>query len=128
MDAPLHEGFGKVIVTIAMCGSGNSVNNSSNNTNRNTNTTILLIGKASSEEEEQPVWKFHLNDGEGYILSNNARNICLHAVLVEDDSNNDSSSSNSSYYCMRESLNLRFGLHTKKEAENEIKIHYPDLW
>ena len=83
MDAPLHEGFGKYICTIAIRGGP---------------ATILLIGKSRNNDDddnnddhdygddndhdhEQPAWKFQLQVGEGYILSNNARNICLQAVL-----------------------------------------------
>jgi len=108
LDAPLHEGFGKVIVTVAIRGSA----------------TILLIGKGNDDEEEQPAWKFRVEEGEAYVLSGNARNICLHAVLADD--NDDSVSKNSGGD--RESLNLRFGIHTVEEAENEIKRHWPDLW
>ena len=120
LDAPLHEGFGKVIVTVAIRGSA----------------TILLIGKAGNENENdnaendieeqdessdlnlQPSWKFHLEEGEAYVLSGNVRNVCLHAVLANDDSSGGG----------RESLNLRFGIHTIKEAEHDIKRHWPDLW
>ena len=113
LDAPLHEGFGKVIVTVAIRGSA----------------TILLIGKGEDEEDDeeddedsdrllQPAWKFHLKEGEVYMLSGNARNMCLHAVLAD----NDDSGGN------RESLNLRFGIHSVDEAEMCIKRHWPDLW
>ena len=125
LDAPLHEGFGKVIVTVAIRGSA----------------TILLIGKdvddndndddeedcakdedEKSNEQSQPAWKFQLNEGEAYVLSGNVRNICLHAVLANDG---DSGSGGG---VDRESLNLRFGIHTIEEAEKDIKRHWPDLW
>jgi hypothetical protein len=99
LDHPLYEGFGKVIVTIAMKGSA----------------TILLI---SGESEDQPAWRFHLNEGECYVLSDRARNRCLHAVLADDDEDGGK--------CTRESLNLRFGLHTPREAEQEILRFWPD--
>ena len=119
LDAPLHEGFGKVIVTVAIRGSA----------------TILLIGKGdddndyeranknidldeSSDLNLQPAWKFHLKEGEAYVLSGNVRNVCLHAVLANDDGIGGN----------RESLNLRFGLHSIEEAEHDIKRHWPDLW
>jgi hypothetical protein len=118
LDAPLHEGFGKVIVTVAIRGSA----------------TILLIGKGDDDDDDdeeyadeedvnndqqlQPAWKFHLKEGEVYVLSGNVRNVCLHAVLANGgDSGGD-----------RESLNLRFGIHSIKEAEENIKRHWPDLW
>jgi len=116
LDAPLHEGFGKVIVTVAIRGSA----------------TILLIGKASDDNDDekegdfiessdlnlQPAWKFHLKEGEAYVLSGNVRNVCLHAVLANDDGSGGD----------RESLNLRFGIHSIEEAEYDIKRHWPDLW
>jgi len=95
LDFPLHEGFGKVISTVAVRGSA----------------TILLISidtvRTKNGDEIQPAWRFHLNEGECYVLSDRARNTCLHAVLADDDNRT------------RESLNLRFGLHTEKEAEEQ---------
>ena len=101
--------------------------------------TILLIGKGgdgddnsydedqddddddkrgdSTQLQEQPAWKFHLQEGEAYVLSGNARNISLHAVISDNSSGGD-----------RESLNLRFGLHSAQEAENDIRKHWPGLW
>ena len=123
LDAPLHEGFGKVIVTVAIRGSA----------------TILLIGKGADDDDDddddcaededeksneqlQPAWKFQLNEGEAYVLSGNARNICLHAVLANDGGSGSGSGGD------RESLNLRFGIHSTEEAEKDIKRHWPDLW
>ncbi len=100
LDAPLHEGFGKIIVTVAIHG----------------NATILLF--ANGEQGEQLSWKFHLKEGEAYVLSGNVRNICLHAVLADGDGNRSD----------RESLNLRFGFHTVEEAEMSIRKHWPDAW
>jgi len=114
LDAPLHEGFGKVIVTVAIRESA----------------TILLIGKGDDSDDDedtenedeksdrgkQPAWKFHLKEGEAYVLSGNVRNTCLHAVLADGSGGE------------RQSLNLRFGLHTIKEADNDIKRHWPNLW
>ena len=104
LDWPLHEGFGRVIVTVAMRGSA----------------TILLIagdeGDEGKEDDEvqQPAWRFHLNQGECYVLSGRARNRCLHAVLADDADGT------------RESLNLRFGIHSAEEAEEEITRFWPD--
>ena len=101
LDWPLHEGFGKVILTVAIRGSA----------------TILLISGdtvGEGEYEVQPAWRFHLNEGEAYILSGNARNRALHAVLADD------------VHGTRESLNLRFGIHTDKEAEEQITKHWPE--
>lgn len=101
LDCPLHEGFGKVIVTVAIRGSA----------------TILLISGdtvGEGENEVQPAWRFHLNEGEAYALSGNARNTALHAVLAD---NADGT---------RESLNLRFGVHTDEEAEEQVTRFWPD--
>ena len=108
LDAPLHEGFGKVIVTVAVRGSA----------------TILLIGKGTGgdDEGEQPAWRFRVEEGEAYVLSGNARNACLHAVLADDGGTGGGGGGH------RESLNLRFGIHTVEEAERDIKRHWPDLW
>jgi hypothetical protein len=101
LDWPLHEGFGKAIATVAIRG----------------NATILLISGDTvmvGSEEVQPAWRFHLAQGEVYVLSQRARNRCLHAVVCDDGNR------------MRESLNLRFGLHTKNEAEELITKFWPD--
>ena len=100
LDWPLHEGFGKAIVTVAIRGSA----------------TILLISGdtvGEGDDEIQPAFRFHLNEGEAYVLSGNARNKTLHAVLADDVEGT------------RESLNLRFGIHTDKEAEEQITRHWP---
>ena len=99
LDWPLHEGFGKVIVTIAIRESA----------------TILILDGAT---EEQTSYKFKLSPGEAYILSGRVRNECLHAVLAEEGSSTPSSS--------RESLNLRFGIHTTKEAHEQVTRHWPE--
>jgi hypothetical protein len=101
LDWPLHEGFGRVIVTVAIRG----------------NATVLLIAGDTimvGGEELQPAWRFHLQEGECYVLSDRARNRCLHAVVADDGN------------CMRESLNLRFGLHTEKEAKEDITQYWED--
>jgi hypothetical protein len=101
LDWPLHEGFGKVIATVAIRG----------------DATVLLIGGdmvVVGGEEVQPAWRFHLEQGECYVLSDGARNRCLHAVVTNEDDK------------ARESLNLRFGLHTEKEAERLITRFWKD--
>lgn len=104
LDWPRHEGFGKVIVTVAIKGGA----------------TILLVGgtgsgdDSSSDEVSQPAWRFHLNEGECYVLSRCARDKCLHAVLADDCEDNKGG--------QRESLNLRFGLHTAEEGMEVTKF------
>ena len=95
LDFPLHEGFGQIIMTVALKSAA----------------TILLIGQAVSDDEDQPAWRFHLNQGDAYVLSDRARNQCLHAVLGD---------------AHRESLNLRFGLHTPQQAQEQILKHWPE--
>ena len=95
LDFPMHEGFGKVIVTVAVRGSG-----------------IILLLDDGDEGETPMSWKFHVEEGAAYAISGNARNLCCHGVLADGTD--------------RESLNLRYGLHTEKEAEQEILRHWPD--
>ena len=102
MDQPLHEGFGKMIVTIAIRGGG---------------ATIVLLDKDENGTTEdgdkyQLSWRFHLCEGEAYILTGRARNLCLHGVIADDPSG------------VRESLNLRFGIHSVAEAKEEIFDHW----
>jgi hypothetical protein len=101
LDFPMHEGFGKVICTVAIKG----------------DATVILVGNDTimvGGEDVQPAWKFRLRQGECYLMSDNARNRCLHAVLTDDKNGT------------RESLNLRFGLHTKEEAMEITKIWHDD--
>lgn len=102
LDQPLHEGFGKMIVTIAIRGGG---------------ATIVLLDKDENGTTEdgdkyQLSWRFHLCEGEAYILTGRARNLCLHGVIADDPSG------------VRESLNLRFGIHSVADAKEEIFDHW----
>jgi hypothetical protein len=101
LDWPLHDGFGKVICTVAIRG----------------DASVLLVGRDTvvvGGEELQPAWRFYLQEGECYVLSDRARNRCLHSVVADDKN------------CMRESLNLRFGLHLEKEAAESITKYWED--
>ena len=102
MDQPLHEGFGKMIVTVAIRGGG---------------ATIVLLDKDENGTTEdgdkyQLSWRFHLCEGEAYILTGRARNLCLHGVIADDPLG------------VRESLNLRFGIHSVAEAKAQIFDHW----
>jgi hypothetical protein len=95
LDAPRHDGFGMIIVTIAMTGSAE----------------IVLVDDGDDDEEPMS-WSFPLCQGEFYMLSGNARNKCMHGVIAGEQ--------------MRESFNLRFGLHTEEMAHDEVGRHWPD--
>lgn len=110
LDEPLHDGFGVVIVTIAIDG----------------DATILVRSarKVADESPPEPAPEtfheccFPLARGEAYALSGDARNICLHGVLANEAS------------AARESLNLRFGLHSREvdgelSAWEEVQRHWP---
>ena len=105
LDEPLHDGFGVVIVTIAIAGGA----------------SILIRAGPSGEGAAAGALKeccFPLARGEAYALSGEARNTCLHGVLADDAS------------ATRESLNLRFGLHAKDAgaelaAWDEVQRHWP---
>lgn len=91
MDFPLHDGFGKTIVTVAVSGSA----------------TILLYGPYDEDKQDhEGVWRFRLEQGECYCMSGLARTNCLHAVYAEGEED-------------RTSLNLRFGLYSRDELNNE---------
>ena len=66
LDEPLNDGFGVVIVTLAIRGAAK-----------------ILLRSASSPAKER--W-FRLSSGQGYALSGDARNAWLHGVLAEDGS------------------------------------------
>jgi hypothetical protein len=105
LDEPLNDGFGLLIVTLAVRG----------------DAKILIRARPF---EEDPAKRsevcFDLARGQAYALSGDARNVCLHGVLAEGGSDE------------RESLNLRFGLHTREKddefsAWREVERHWPDV-
>ena len=55
---------------------------------------------------------FPLTQGSAYCLSGPARNTCAHGVLCDEGVED------------RESLNLRWGLHTQRRADEEIYQHW----
>ena len=102
LDEPLHDGFGIVIVTLAVRGSAD----------------VLLTAKPW-DAAKRCDYRFRLEEGQAYVLSGEARNRCLHGVLSAEGEGE------------RESLNLRFGLHAPERgvpfsAFDEISCHWPD--
>ena len=101
LDEPLHDGFGIVIVTIAIRGDAD----------------ILL--QTRPWEAAKKDFRFALQEGQAYMLSGDARNKCLHGVISAEGDGE------------RESLNLRFGLHARERgvafsALDEIMDHFPE--
>ena len=99
LDEPMHDGFGVVIVTVAISGAAN-----------------ILIRSRPWDEARRDDLHFPLSPGEAYALSADARNVCLHGVLSDEG-------------VARESLNLRFGLHSAARggpfsAWEEIDAHW----
>ena len=92
LDEPLHDGFGVVIVTVAIVGSAR-----------------ILLRVRPWDPSARSEWWFPLHAREAYALSGESRNVCLHGVLAEAGSEGG----------RRESLNLRFGLHTAWRGEHE---------
>ena len=103
LDEPLNDGFGIVIVTLAIRGSAK---------------ILLRRGGTSTEElSEEACFDLHATQRQGYALSGEVRNAWLHGVLAEDGSE------------ARESLNLRFGLHAagadeEFSAADEVERHW----
>ena len=100
LDEPLHDGFGIVIVTVAVRG----------------DARILLHSRPWDTEHGAEYW-FPLRQGQAYMLASDARNVCLHGVLADASPE-------------RESLNLRFGLHGISREEPfsawaEVEQHWP---
>lgn len=91
LDDPRKDGFGVIIVTIGMEGSGTILLRDANGTHR---------GVA-----------MRLETGDAYMLSDRARDSCSHGVLADSFLSTRSIGSNSIPFSERESLNLRFGLH-----------------
>ena len=98
LDFPRNDGFGVIIVTIGIRGSGE----------------IILIDDGDEEEDVTKSYSFDMEEGEAYILCGDARNKCTHGVLCDNKSSR------------RETLNLRYGLHSAKYAHDEIDQYWPD--
>mmetsp|Transcript_17927 Transcript_17927/g.41341 ORF Transcript_17927/g.41341 Transcript_17927/m.41341 type:complete len:467 (-) Transcript_17927:17-1417(-) len=90
LDDPRKDGFGVIIVTIGMEGSG---------------TIILRDAKGMNRGVAM-----RLEAGDAYMLSDCARDACAHGVLADGIAKANNSSSKA-FFSERESLNLRFGLH-----------------
>lgn len=99
LDFPLNDGFGVLIVTIGIKGSG---------------TIVLIDDGDDNDEDSAKSFCFPLKEGEAYILCGDSRNKCVHGVLCDDDDG------------QRETLNLRYGLHSKDLAYEEIDRHWPN--
>lgn len=89
LDWPRHDGFGVVIVTVAV----------------RRGATVVLSDETGRD------YYFELPEGTAYALSSVARNTCTHGV-----------------FCFglgdRESLNLRYGLHDQRRAEEDVYRHW----
>ena len=90
LDWPRHDGFGVVIVTVAVRGAG----------------TVVL------ESRSGDIVRFDLPEGHAYCLAGAARHAWLHGVVGSDPD--------------RESLNLRFGLHSYARARAEVYEKWVD--
>lgn len=100
LDFPRNDGFGVIIVTVAIQGSG----------------TIVLVDEGDDDDDEPTSWSFSLDpNGECYILCGDARNKCVHGVLC---------SRTDAFF--RETLNLRYGLHSEAFAHDEVDRHWPE--
>jgi len=90
LDEPLHDGFGVVIVTVAVRGAAH----------------VLLQSSAAAAGPSSHCFRLDAAAYEAYVLSGTARNACLHGVLSVEGSE------------ARESLNLRFGLHSAEPGDD----------
>ena len=115
VDDPLSDGFGVVIITVALWGTADVVLVDDGEPDE-----ISAIYATSAEQSGcvDNSWAFPLRPGQLYVLSGPARNKCAHGVVVIDENvPNNSTSCNCSG---RVSLTLRFGIHTKEQALNEF--------
>ena len=74
------------------------------------------------EKEKEKCWTFSLNVGDCYILSGDARNVCDHGVLCVGGGRRSHKVD-----AARESLNLRFGLHSPQFADQEVYWQFPSF-
>ena len=79
-----------------------------------TGSAHILLRSAPWDAERRAEFHFSVQPRHVYALSGPARNTCLHGVLSLPGDEH------------RASLNLRFGLHTKEEAWEQIDSRWPD--
>jgi len=133
VDHPTSDGFGIIIVTIAIRGNAHimletkpkpsrSKTNSKSDGSRSLSispsakkTKLSEPDEASFSQSTNSQAVFTLKEGDAYMLSGVARNECVHGVLAHEGN----------YSGHRESLNLRFGLHGREShdppAEDVLK-------
>lgn len=117
LDFPRQDGFGVVIVTFGVRGMG----------------TIVLIDDGDEDDENEYVedegegeegsksYSFRLEENEAYILCGDARNKCVHGVLCRSHRTDQDYVDDE---CCRETLNLRYGLHSPEFAKEEVDQHW----
>ena len=142
MDLPRNDGFGVIIVTVAIVGAADIVlvdegdlteeHQSEDGRlsktvvmNPTTADTSISTTKDDSTKETSEInsagvkaWRFSLNPGDVYVLSGYSRNKCAHGVIRSaDDQVHDYD---------RQSLNFRFGIHSAEQAYQEIDRHWQE--
>jgi hypothetical protein len=98
LDFPRADGFGVVIATVCM---------------RNIKGSSVILIDDGDEGEMPMSWNMLLKNGDCYILSGDSRNKCRHGILSEENGD-------------RETLNLRYGLHSEEMAREEVDQYWPD--
>ena len=116
LDFPRQDGFGVVIVTFGVRGMG----------------TIVLIDDGDEDDEDKneeeggggsKSYSFRLEENEAYILCGDSRNKCVHGVLCRSHGTDQEHGDDE---CRRETLNLRYGLHSPEYAMEEIDQYWPE--
>jgi len=108
LDFPRHDGFGVVIVIMALFGDSSKV----------------IIVDDGEEEGEEISWSFSLRSGEGYVLSGDARNLCRHGVLCDKAAEAANVREAFRIRSSRKTLILRYGLHSEEFASSEITKYW----
>ena len=98
LDYPRNDGFGVIIVTISIHGNGD----------------IVLIDDGDEGVNQAVSYSFTVRENECYFLCGDARNKCVHGVLCSTDNQE----------CQRQTLNLRYGLHSAEFADSEVNQHW----
>jgi hypothetical protein len=147
VDDPRYDGFGIVLVTVALWGSAEIVlvdDGDQENTVHNIEVqngegrvgfSNLPPGKPSVGSKS---WVFALNPGQLYVLSGHSRTKCAHGVVVigtdseggkrmrkKDAEGMSTTKQRRDIVKMgRVSLTLRFGLHSAEQAHEDIDSHW----
>lgn len=82
------------------------------------------VGTSNDVCSSRRCWTYPVHEGEMYVLSGHSRNKCAHGVVAFKGSRGKGRIGARQCAFQRQSLNFRFGIHTKEQAWEDIDQHW----